>query len=73
MPNLNDDDGPPMTLAADFTEGSEVLIENRPQKSIAENGKMIKMLYSSNHEENEQGVLQKEETKEKFYEEINAT
>jgi hypothetical protein len=31
------------------------------------------MLYSSNHEENEQGVLRKEETKEKFYEEINAT
>jgi len=44
-----------MTLhAAEFTEGSEVLIENRPQKNIAENGKMIKMFYSSNREENEQ-------------------
>ena len=57
MPNLFEEEGPAMTLhAAEFTEGSEVLIENRPQKNIAENGKMIKMFYSSNREENEQGA-----------------
>lgn len=53
MPNL-DEDGPSMTLpVAEFTEASDPYLENRPQKSIAENGKMIKMFYSSNREESE--------------------
>ena len=74
MPNLFEEEGPAMTLhAAEFTEGSEVLIENRPQKNIAENGKMIKMFYSSNREENEQGAARYEETKQKYYEQIEET
>lgn len=70
MPNL-EENGPSglvrlarMSLVPDveFTEVSDPAVENRPQKNTGpENGKMIKMFYSSNREEEESKNQQKEE------------
>ena len=52
MPELNaNDEHPGVRLAsAEFTEVSEIQMESRPQKDVPENA-MIKMLYSSNQED----------------------